>query len=109
MSRIEAPSDCPPAFHVVKLPTLNKGTSFSHEERELHNLRGLFPGGEPISLDLKVDVAMEQLRGKCSNIDKYTFLHTIQDSDETLYHAILFKHLIEANRSSTYILHKPDI
>jgi malate dehydrogenase (oxaloacetate-decarboxylating)(NADP+) len=82
-------------YMIVKTPMLNKGTSFSHAERDQANVRGLFPGGEPISLDLKVDVAMAELRSKSTGLEKYIFLHTIQDSDETLYHACINRHLIE--------------
>lgn len=79
----------------MKLPMRNKGTSFTHAERAENGTRGLFPGGEPIALDLKVDVAMAQLRSKSTNLERYIFLHTIQDSDETLYHACINRHLIE--------------
>ena len=35
---------------------------------------------------------MEQLDKKTSDLEKYIFLHTIQDSDETLFYAILTTH-----------------
>jgi malate dehydrogenase (oxaloacetate-decarboxylating)(NADP+) len=83
------------AFSVLKNPWKNKGTSFSNEERDHCNLHGLLPAGEPISLQVKVDTAMQQLRKKAQPIDKYNFLHTIQDSDETLFYAILSKYTKE--------------
>lgn len=79
----------------VPRPAWNKGSSFSYEEREVLSMRGLFPGGEPLSLETKVSNAMEQLRSKCSSLDKYIFLHTVQDCDETLYNACVYKHLVE--------------
>jgi malate dehydrogenase (oxaloacetate-decarboxylating)(NADP+) len=82
-------------YYLAKTPSLNKGTSFTHAEREKLGLRGLFPAGDPQPLDLKVDIAMEQLRKKTSPIEKYTFLHTIQDADETLFYSILIKHTAE--------------
>jgi malate dehydrogenase (oxaloacetate-decarboxylating)(NADP+) len=39
---------------------------------------------------------MDQLRQKPTPLDKYTFLHTIQDSDETLFYAMLTKYTYEA-------------
>jgi malate dehydrogenase (oxaloacetate-decarboxylating)(NADP+) len=79
----------------VKQPMLNKGTSFTHAERDELHIRGLFPAGEPISLELKVEIAMAQLRSKSTALEKYIHLHTIQDSDETLYHACIHHHLLE--------------
>ncbi len=84
-----------PGFAFLKNPLNNKGTSFTAAEKETHGIRGLVPAGEPISLADKVDIAMEQLRKKASPIEKYNFLHTIQDSDETLFYAILTKHTAE--------------
>lgn len=84
-----------PYSHVLRNPIVNKGTSFSKKERDSLDLHGLIPGGEPLSLETKVEIAIEQLRKKSSPIDKYIFLHTIQDSDETLFYAVLTSHLRE--------------
>lgn len=82
-------------FNLLKNPWKNKGTSFSKAERDSLGLHGLLPAGEPLSLDVKVENAMTQLRKKATPIDKYTFLHTIQDSDETLFYAILTRYTHE--------------
>jgi malate dehydrogenase (oxaloacetate-decarboxylating)(NADP+) len=82
-------------FNLAKNPWKNKGTSYSHYEREHHGLHGLVPAGEPKSLELKVEIAVQQMRKKALPIDKYNFLHTIQDSDETLFYAILTKYTAE--------------
>lgn len=82
-------------FVLAKNPWLNKAHSFTPEEKDKLGLRGLYPCGEPLSLDLKVEVSMEQLRKKTSPLEKYIFLHTIQDSDETLFYAILARHTTE--------------
>ena len=49
-------------YTVMKRPMQNKGNSFSDEELRSKKLRGLVPGGEPIPLDLKVEITMSQLR-----------------------------------------------
>jgi hypothetical protein len=82
-------------YYLAKTPSLNKGHSFTHEERDDYGLRGLYPAGVPISLDLKVEIAIQQMRQKSSPLEKYIYLHTIQDSDETLYFAVLIRHLTE--------------
>jgi malate dehydrogenase (oxaloacetate-decarboxylating)(NADP+) len=85
----------PSGYNLLKNPWKNKGTSFSDEERTKYGLHGLLPAGEPKTLDSKVEIAMGQLRKKSSPIEKYNFLHTIQDSDETLFYAILAKYTKE--------------
>ena len=82
-------------FNLAKTPLLNHGHSLSHQFRKHNGLTGLYPAGYPITLDLKVDLAMEQLRLKTSPLEKYIFLHTIQDSDETLFYAVLMRHTTE--------------
>jgi hypothetical protein len=82
-------------YYIAKNPVLNKGKSFTSSELDKLGIRGLYPAGTPVSLDVKVEVAMEQLRKKTSPLEKYIHLHTIQDSDETLYYAILMSHTTE--------------
>ena len=76
-------------YQLAKFPSENKGTSFSSEERERYGLQGLYPAGSPQSLDLKVELVMQQLETKTSPLEKYIYLHTILDADETLYYATL--------------------
>lgn len=82
-------------FQLMKNPWKNKGSSFSPKERKEHSLEGLLPCGEPLSLETKVQLSIEQLRTKPTPLDKYLYLHSIQDSDETLFYAILGKHTKE--------------
>lgn len=71
------------------------GTSFTYEERKQLGLVGLVPGGQTLSLSAKVELVMEQLRSKSTPLEKYIFMQTIQDSDETLYYAALIAHMSE--------------
>jgi malate dehydrogenase (oxaloacetate-decarboxylating)(NADP+) len=82
-------------YYLAKNPAINKGTAFTPEERISLGIRGLYPAGDPQSLDLKVQVALEALRSKATPLEKYIFLHTIQDSDETLFYAILMRYTDE--------------
>lgn len=84
-----------PGYDFMKSPVKNKGSSFTESERNSLGIRGLVPAGDPISLETKVVLAMEQLRKKTSPLEKYIFLHTLQDADETLYFAVLTKNTEE--------------
>lgn len=95
IERKEENKESDSAFNTLKNPWLNKGTSYTQSERKHLQIEGLIPCGEPIPLDMKVEFAMDQLRKKTSPLEKYIYLHTIQDSDETLFYAILGKHTAE--------------
>jgi len=80
---------------VIRDPLKNKGLSFSSEERNKKRIKGLFPGGSPISMETKVENLIQILRSKVSDIERYVFLHTVMDSEEALYFAALHTHLKE--------------
>jgi hypothetical protein len=79
----------------ARLPGVNKGSSFSEKERDQYQLRGVVPAGNPLTLETKVDIAMKQFHKKTSPLEKYIYLHTIQDADETLFYALLTSHMSE--------------
>lgn len=74
---------------ITRAPFMNRGLSWTHEERDKLKVRGLFPGGEPFSLEKRVNHAMDQLEKKVTPLDKYVYLHTLQDADESLFYSIL--------------------
>jgi hypothetical protein len=80
---------------MMRDPLSNKGHSFSYQERIDNQIDGLVPAGDPLSLDIKVEISMLQLRKKSSALERYIYLHTLQDAEETLYYAILLKHTRE--------------
>lgn len=82
-------------FSLLKTPTMNKYSSFSESERARLGVSGLVPAGAPLSLDTKIQLVIEQVRSKVSPLEKYIYMQTLQDSDETLYFAALSAHLTE--------------
>lgn len=58
-----------------------------HDPKAPHPASPLSPTGGPHSLEVKLENLMSQLRLKVSPLEKYIFLHSVQDSDETLYYA----------------------
>lgn len=61
----------------------------------IFSVEGLVPSGGPLPLEVKVRTALAQLRDKPRPIDKYVFVQSLQDSDETLYYALLLAHTAE--------------
>ena len=94
-SSSSSPASSAGGFDVMKSPVKNKGSSFTVAERNSLGIRGLVPAGDPIPLETKVGLAMDQLRKKSSPLEKYIYLHTLQDADETLYFSVLTKHTEE--------------
>jgi malate dehydrogenase (oxaloacetate-decarboxylating)(NADP+) len=82
-------------FDLLRKPWMNMGSSFTHSERKHYGTLGLMPAGNPIPLTAKVVSAMTQFRAQVRPIDKYTYLHTLQDTDESLYYALLTQHTVE--------------
>jgi malate dehydrogenase (oxaloacetate-decarboxylating)(NADP+) len=86
-----------PTERGVKLihnPELNKGSAFSEEERLTFGLRGLLPP-KIISQDIQADRIMENLRKKTDDLEKYSFMVSLQDRNENLFYYVLRRHLKE--------------
>ncbi len=79
---------------VVRDPSMNKGCGFNTKEREKMGLSGLLPP-VVLSLEKQGELAMRQLRSKSADIEKYIFLQTLQDTNETLYYHLLCNYICE--------------
>ncbi len=72
----------------------NKGTSFTSEERDLFALNGLIPP-HVFSLSEIVDKRYNTMIGKDSDLEKHIYLRAIQERNETLFYALIDKHITE--------------
>lgn len=79
---------------LLRDPLLNKGTAFTDRERDDFNLHGLLPPHVG-TLEGQIDRRMKAFHGIASPVDKYIFLRGLQDTNETLYYALLGSHLEE--------------
>lgn len=75
-------------------PVLNKGTSYTQAERQALGLRGLLPS-RPANLGEQVRRALENVRRKTSDIEKYLALVSLQDRNETLFYRVVMDNLEE--------------
>jgi malate dehydrogenase (oxaloacetate-decarboxylating)(NADP+) len=69
-------------------PRLNKSTAFTQAEREALHLVGLLPEGVD-SEELQLQRVHLQLSYKNTDLEKYIFLSSLQDNDETLFYKTL--------------------
>jgi hypothetical protein len=75
--------------------TINySGISTPVVDRQAIGIRGLVPAAH-IPLELDVARCVEQMRSKETALEKYLYLHGIQDVSERLFYAILTKHMDE--------------
>jgi malate dehydrogenase (oxaloacetate-decarboxylating) len=79
---------------LLRDPLLNKGTAFTIEERDAFGLHGLLPPHVG-DLDNQVERRMQVLRGLASDLERYSFMRELQDNNETLFYALLVRHLEE--------------
>ena len=75
-------------------PILNKGIAFTEQERDAFGLRGLLPA-RVSSQEEQIARALENLRAKPSDLERYIFMIALQDRDETLFYRTLLDHLEE--------------
>ncbi len=81
-------------IEVLKDMRLSKSTAFTAEERENLGLRGLLPYAIS-SQDIQKKRAIENIRRKESNIEKYIFLSALQDRNERLFYRTVIDYIQE--------------
>lgn len=75
-------------------PLLNKGTAFSEAERDALGLRGLLPSRVLDQADQARRV-LESFRRKSSDLEKYIYLISLQERNETLFYRVVIDNLEE--------------
>lgn len=72
-------------------PSLNKGTAFTEEERDALKLRGLLPP-HVHTMDEQVMRVLDNFNRKTSNLEKYIYMISLQDRNETLFYRVVVDH-----------------
>ncbi len=75
-------------------PLLNKGTSFTEKERDAFGLRGLLPANRT-TLEQQVDKILSNIRRKATDLDRYTYLVSLQERNTTLFYRAVIANLSE--------------
>lgn len=73
----------------------NKGTLFTQEERDIFQLNGLIPQGVSNLNETINKRYLTLIKDKLTPLDKHIYLRALQDRNETLFYALIDKHLEE--------------
>jgi malate dehydrogenase (oxaloacetate-decarboxylating)(NADP+) len=86
--------DLPRGVKLLHDPVRNKGTAFTDAERDRLGLRGLLPPRvcSPAEQELRV---LGNIHSKATDLERYLFLVSLQDRNETLFYRVLTNHIEE--------------
>jgi malate dehydrogenase (oxaloacetate-decarboxylating)(NADP+) len=87
-------AELPRGIELLHDPGLNKGTSFTAEERNALGLRGLLPP-RIFSQAERARHVMDNIRCKDNNLAKYLYLVGLQDRNEKLFYRVLIENMAE--------------
>jgi malate dehydrogenase (oxaloacetate-decarboxylating) len=79
-------------YDLINSPRLNKGTAFTEHERDIFHLHGLLPPHVG-TLDEQLARRMQALDEQSTSFNKYAFLRDLQDTNETLFYALLVRNV----------------
>ena len=86
--REQVPAWFPRGIALLHDPTLNKGTAFSHAERDLLGLTGLLPP-HVATQDEQVARVLENFHRLSTPLEKYIFLTSLHDRNEALFFRVV--------------------
>lgn len=81
--------------HAILLnPLTNKGTAFTHRERDELDLHGLVPPAV-CTVQQQLDRTYENFLAKNTDLGRFIYLSGLQDRNETLFYRLVFEHIDE--------------
>ena len=72
----------------------NKGTAFTHQERDALKLHGLEPSAIS-TMEQQLDRTYRAFEAKSTNLEKYIYLTSLHDRNETLFFRLVHEHIDE--------------
>ncbi len=81
-------------YDLINSPRWNKGTAFTDYERDLFHLHGLLPPHVG-TLDEQIERRKQALSEQPTPFAKYSLLRDLQDTNETLFYALLVRNVEE--------------
>lgn len=86
--------DVPRGVKLLHDPVRNKGTAFTEAERDKLGLRGLLPPRHCTAAEQEQRV-LGNLRSKPSDLERYLYLVSLQDRNETLFYRVVMNNIEE--------------
>jgi malate dehydrogenase (oxaloacetate-decarboxylating) len=80
------------SYDLISSPRFNKGMAFTDHERDVFHLHGLLPPHVG-TLDEQIERRKFALDDQASNFNKYSLLRDLQDTNETLFYALLVRNV----------------
>ena len=87
-------TNMPTGIDLLREPTLNKGTAFTEKERKALRLGGLLPPYVN-SLEKQVIRVMENFHKKPTDLERYIYLMSLLDRNETLFYRVVIDKIEE--------------
>jgi hypothetical protein len=94
----------PTGVELLRDPALNKGTAFTHAERDALGLRGLLPP-RVTSEQLQAMRVLENLRANADPLAKYVYLAELHERNEALF----FRTVIDNLEETLPIIYTPTV
>lgn len=94
LRKIRSEVTFPKGRELLSNPLLNKGTAFTKREREFFQLEGLLP---PYILKIEEQImrTLAAVRSKINDLEKYIYLTSLQDRNETLFYKMIMENIEE--------------
>jgi malate dehydrogenase (oxaloacetate-decarboxylating)(NADP+) len=87
-------SDFPTGSALLHDSLLNKGTAFTDAERTAYRLQGLLPP-HVHTMDEQLERGLQNFRAKPTDLERYIYLCSLQDRNETLFYRLLADNIDE--------------
>jgi malic enzyme len=79
---------------VLNNPSTNKGLAYTRAERRQLGIEGLLPS-QVLEIEQQVELELEHIRAKSTDLEKYIGLASLQDLNEVLFYRVLVENLPE--------------
>ena len=80
--------------HILSDPLLNKGTAFTHEERDHLKLNGLIPY-HVSTIEEQVQRRYQNFKAQTTDLTKHLFLSALHNRNEVLFYKLVSEHITE--------------